>query len=64
MRVYRLSSMGLPFLTLVPPYDTLDCFHRPWSWQLVSLVDRLFVLYARLSLVLHGPALSESCSSL
>jgi hypothetical protein len=56
--------MVLPFLILVPPSDPLDLFHRPWSWQRVSLVDRLFVLYTRLSLVLHGPALSDSCPSL
>jgi hypothetical protein len=28
--------MVLPFLTLVPPSDPLDRFHRPWSWQGVS----------------------------
>jgi hypothetical protein len=64
MRIYRLSSMVLPFLTLVPPSDPLDLSHRLWSWQLVSDVDGLFALYARLSLVLHGPALSDSFSSL
>jgi hypothetical protein len=36
--------MVLPFLTLVPPSDSLDLSHRPWSWQLVSVVDGLFVL--------------------
>jgi hypothetical protein len=59
-----MSSIVLPFLILVLLSDPLALFHRPWSWQRVSLVDGLFVLYAHLSLVLHGPALSDSCSSL
>ncbi len=56
--------MVLPYLTLVPPFDPLDLSHRPWLWQDVSLVDGLFVLLERVLLVLHCPALSESCSSL
>jgi hypothetical protein len=64
MRVYRLSSMVVPFLSLVPPSDPLDLSHCLWLWQLVSLVDGLFVLLERLLLILHCPALCESCSSL
>jgi hypothetical protein len=44
LRVKRLSSMVLPFLTLVPPSDPLDLSHRPCLWQRVSLFDELFVL--------------------
>jgi hypothetical protein len=62
--MYCSSSIVLPFLSLVPPSDPLDLFHRPWLWQRVSLFDVLYVLLQRLSLVLHGPALSDSCSSL
>jgi hypothetical protein len=54
----------LPFLSLVPPSDALNLSHRPWSWQLVSMVDRLLVLLERILLILNCPALFESCSFL